>query len=301
MRFAVPPLDVAGQLLFLRSHAPGWLQPAWRARATDVLVEQGLGLLAVVGARGTDFLLPEPDGFQPGLDGALHRLATTPAARVRYDLADAFAADMDAGSGRRPPRVYVQALERGEDHFAHRLADEMERFWRAALAREWPGIRTRLEADVAERASAVAHHGLADTLSRLAHNLEWREGTLTVHLPPGVPFEKSVDADGLVLMPSVFTPRAVVKTADLPGAPDPRTPQILYPAGPAECPVPSGELIGATRATILAELSQPRSTSEIAQRVHLSPATVSYHLQILHRAGIVTRRRRSHHVLYQRL
>ncbi|WP_344441709.1 helix-turn-helix domain-containing protein [Kitasatospora nipponensis] len=33
----------------------------------------------------------------------------------------------------------------------------------------------------------------------------------------------------------------------------------------------------------------------------LSPATVSHHLQLLHRAGLVTRTRRSRHVLYQRL
>ncbi|MET8542797.1 ArsR family transcriptional regulator [Kitasatospora sp. NPDC004799] len=33
----------------------------------------------------------------------------------------------------------------------------------------------------------------------------------------------------------------------------------------------------------------------------MSPAIVSYHLQILHRAGLVTRSRRSRQVLYQRL
>ena len=51
---------------------------------------------------------------------------------------------------------------------------------------------------------------------------------------------------------------------------------------------------------MLAELSQPRSTRELAERLYLSPATVSYHLQILHRAGRVQRARSSRTVLYQR-
>ncbi|MEY9849009.1 DNA-binding transcriptional ArsR family regulator [Streptacidiphilus sp. BW17] len=302
VRFVIPVLDPAGQLLFLRDHAPGWLTAGWRANATETLVQQRLGLLAVVGAVGTDFLRPTPQSPQVSLDAALHQVATTPADRVRYDLSAAFGASVwDESSSRRPPRVFLQTLERGEDHLAHRLAEEMERFWHAAMAPDWPALRARLEADVAARATAIARDGLADMLSRLAHNLEWRDGTLTVHLPAGVRFDKTVEAEGLILTPSAFTPRALVQTADLPDAPDPHTPHIAYPLGPEERPVPSGELIGAARATILAELSQPRSTTEIAERVHLSPATVSYHLQILHRAGVVTRRRRSRHVLYQRL
>ncbi|WP_269856999.1 ArsR/SmtB family transcription factor [Streptomyces sp. RPT161] len=54
------------------------------------------------------------------------------------------------------------------------------------------------------------------------------------------------------------------------------------------------QLIGTTRA-------QPRTTGELAQRLHLSPAIVSYHLQILHRTGLIQRTRSSRHVFYQRL
>ncbi|MGW7008197.1 ArsR/SmtB family transcription factor [Streptomyces sp. NPDC054933] len=310
-RFAVPPLDFAADLLFLRSHAPHCLGARWRAKATETLVQQRLGLLAVVASEGPlkyapDFLRPEPQSFQPSLDTALHQIATTPAKRIRYELSAAFGAAVWApGSAHRPPRLLLHALERGEGNLAHRLADEMERFWRAALAPSWPSARARLEADVTARASAIARHGLADTLNHRASNLEWRDGRLTVHSPPGSPdhLEVMLDAHAVILVPSVFTARALFGAAESPSAPAARNPLIVYPAAPADCLAPSGEhqLIGATRAKVLAELSQPLSTAEIAQRVYLSPATVSYHLQILHRTGLVTRTRRSRHVLYQRL
>jgi predicted transcriptional regulator len=88
---------------------------------------------------------------------------------------------------------------------------------------------------------------------------------------------------------------------DAPEAPDARLPMITYPV--AALPARSqnlGDLIGTTRAEILAELTQPQSTEGLAQRLHLSRATVSYHLQILHRAGLLQRTRRSRHVYYQR-
>jgi len=281
----------------------------WQSLATQVLTQQRLGLLAVVARGGPlgyspDFLRPEPQGFHTSLDDALHQVVTIPPERIAYELSAAIGGrSWDSGSVHRPPRLLLQALERGEGYVAQRIADEMARFWRGALAPAWPGIRVRLEADISARASAIARHGLADTLNRLAPNLEWRDGSLTVYLPPDSPFRWTLDADAVVLAPSVFTDRASFCAAEPPGAPAPRSPLIVYPAAPADCLTPSGEhqLIGATRAKVLAELSQPRSTTEVAQLVFLSPATVSYHLQVLHRAGLVTRTRRSRHVLYQRL
>jgi DNA-binding transcriptional ArsR family regulator len=79
---------------------------------------------------------------------------------------------------------------------------------------------------------------------------------------------------------------------------------IICPAIPSSS-APSrpqlDELIGPTRALLLAELATPRSTSELAELLHLSPGTVSYHLQVLHRAGLLHRTRRSRHVLYQKV
>ncbi|MEU9079953.1 helix-turn-helix domain-containing protein [Kitasatospora sp. NPDC048538] len=309
VRFAVSPLDSAKDLLYAFGRTPKVLSAEWRARAGEALAQERLGLLGVVGGGGPcgyapDFLRPESQGFETSLDAALHRVVTTPPERIGYELGLAVNGHAwDPDSDRPSPRLLHRALERGEQYLAHRLADEMTQFWRAALAPSWPGIRARLEADVSARATDIAHHGLAATLNRLAPNLAWRDGELTVRLRPGSPHGLTLRADAVILVPSVFANQAIFCAGEPPGAPAPRTPLIVYPAAPADCLAPSGgaRLIGATRARILAELGHPRSTAELAQRLYLSPATVSYHLQILHRAGLVTRRRHSHHVLYQRL
>lgn len=309
VRFAVSPVGSAKDLLRLVGFSPGTLTPQWRGRATEVLSRHRLGLLAVVGGGGPlgyapDFLRPEPPAFLTDIDTALHQIATTPQERVRYELAGAVNGHAwEPGSAHPPPRQLLRALDRGEDHFARRLADEMARFWRAALAPSWPAIRARLEADVTARASEIAQCGLAEALNRLAPNLEWREGELIVHLRTGSIHQLTVDADAVILTPSVFVDWALFCAGEPPGVPAPRTPLIVYPAAQADCLAPERDhpLIGATRRKLLAELSQPRSTTELAQRLYLSPATASYHLQILHRAGLVTRTRRSRHVLYQRL
>jgi DNA-binding transcriptional ArsR family regulator len=60
------------------------------------------------------------------------------------------------------------------------------------------------------------------------------------------------------------------------------------------------DLLGVRRAALLADLVTPRSTTELARRHGLSPATVSYHLGRLHQAGLVARRQDGHSVMYER-
>ena len=59
-------------------------------------------------------------------------------------------------------------------------------------------------------------------------------------------------------------------------------------------------LIGGSRATMLADLAAPRSTTELAERLSLSPATVSHHITALRDAGLATARREGRSVLYAR-
>ena len=60
-----------------------------------------------------------------------------------------------------------------------------------------------------------------------------------------------------------------------------------------------GSLVGASRAGLLRDLLLPRATTELSSRHRLSAATVSYHLGVLLRAGLVTRRREGHFVRYR--
>jgi DNA-binding transcriptional ArsR family regulator len=306
VRFAMSPLDTAMDLLFLLGH-PRLLPPAWRARAVDALSGRRLGLLAIVTRGGPhgyvpDFPRPEPAGFVSDVDAVLHRVATAPPEQVRHELAQAVGGgSWDHTPAHRAPRLLLAAMERGEAYMAERIADELAQFWHAALAPQWPRIRARLEGDVNTRATAIAQHGIIDTVNHLAVNLRWDDGALTVHLSAANRHRLHFPAEAAFLVPSYFAPRAAYCAGDVPSSPVPRTPLIVYPACPDSSAEPAQEqLIGVTRTRILAELAQPLSTGDLAKRLYLSPSTISYHLQILHRAGRVQRTRHSHRVLYQR-
>ncbi|MEU3216309.1 helix-turn-helix domain-containing protein [Streptomyces sp. NPDC006971] len=61
-----------------------------------------------------------------------------------------------------------------------------------------------------------------------------------------------------------------------------------------------GRLLGQSRAALLNDLDAARTTGELAARNNLAPATVSYHLGVLHRSGLVLRERDRHVVRYRR-
>ncbi|WP_368666334.1 ArsR/SmtB family transcription factor [Micromonospora sp. BL4] len=113
----------------------------------------------------------------------------------------------------------------------------------------------------------------------------------------------AADGHGVTFTPSLFCDHAVTVV-------DPRLPpRIWYPArglatvwhtDAAVAPQALADLLGRTRARILTALAQPAGTTDLAHQLGLSPSTVSQHLGVLHRAGLVTRARHRHVVLYLR-
>jgi DNA-binding transcriptional ArsR family regulator len=86
-------------------------------------------------------------------------------------------------------------------------------------------------------------------------------------------------------------------------------PRIGYPArgrgtvwhtDAAAPPKALADLLGHTRARLLTLLADPASTTDLARRLSLSAGNVNRHLGVLHRAGLVTRARHGHLVLYPR-
>ncbi|WP_214325782.1 ArsR/SmtB family transcription factor [Nonomuraea sediminis] len=304
-RLAVSPLMVAANLLHALVYDPRSVEVAWRARAREALREHGLELLAVLGGGGPygyapDFVRPVPLTFDPTLDAELHQVATTPAERVRYEVTGALGGRswdplrVDPGA-----RLLQETLRQGEDRLARRAADQLDKFWREVLARQWPRLEADLYGDVEARGTTLARHGAIGTFDRLGPSLYWRDGGL--ELPFISPTrERKIDADTVVFVPSPFTRRVSICADEFGEAPAPRVPVIIYPASIGASASLTGELIGDTRSRILAELGRPSTTGEVARRLHLSPSTVSYHLQILHRAGLLQRTRHSLEVRYQR-
>jgi DNA-binding transcriptional ArsR family regulator len=132
-------------------------------------------------------------------------------------------------------------------------------------------------------------------------SVTWKQPYLDVQVPAhDATF--NLDGRGLLLVPSAFATRPVVSDRA------PWLPGVIYPArGIATLwqeapPAPGGlaRLIGGSRAAMLIDLAAPRSTTELAERLSLSPATASHHLAALREAGVVTGRRDGRSVLYAR-
>jgi DNA-binding transcriptional ArsR family regulator len=234
-----------------------------------------------------DFLVPLPSTYEPALDAELAAVAASSPEVVREQLARAFPSGL-------PPAVAVVLDGGGERAVATTAAEQLRVCWEATLADSWPALRRVLDEDVRHRAACAARSGLASILDDLHPALRWDGVALTKEAA----YELSLTpAPGLVLTPSVFLPWTAVWNGS------PGDVLLGYPARGRgavwSVPVLGGTpTLGARRVALLADLTTPRSTSELATRHHLSPATVSYHLNRLCTDGLVTRRQDGHSVLY---
>ena len=301
-RFAVSPLQAAVALLYHLRWDPGLIGEQWRAAAAEVLAARRLDLLAMVASGGPlgylpEFLIPEPAEYEPSLDAQLHMVARTSIDRVGYEMRCVLNGRPGAPRPGGPASVQLaSAVERGEQHFAGRVADELHQFCKSAITPRWPRLRAFMEEDISGRMDVAARHGYSVMISGLAATTRWRECGLDIDVAAPGP----VSASAVIFAPCPFTGRPM-HCIDPSDAPDYRAPLIAYPviSRSLAAPAPLDKLIGTTRARLLATLSTPRSTPELAELLYLSPSTVSYHLQILHRAGLARRIRRSRQVLYQ--
>jgi DNA-binding transcriptional ArsR family regulator len=296
-RFALPRLAELSCGLEVLAHperAP--FARRW-AEATRRRLRPGriAGLFALIGHGGPyvpDFLCPVPRGYEPGLDEELERVAGASPAAVAAQLHRTF------GDAPLPAPVGALLDRGGEAALAAAMAGQLRYCWQSGLDDTWPAVRRILDEDVRHHTARAGRTGFAGLVAGLHPKLDWDGARVTLHSEA----ELAIDdlADGLVLAPSAFLPRPAVWTGE-------RTAMIGYPArGRGQvwaAPGPgAGEsgLLGLRKAALLADLGVARSTTELARRHALSPATVSYHLGRLHGAGLVLRRQDGHSVLYER-
>ncbi|MFF5215819.1 helix-turn-helix domain-containing protein [Micromonospora sp. NPDC000442] len=314
-RFALSRLTEVTNALEVLAHperapyARSWVTQTRRTLApgsVDVLFALVNGAAAYI----PDFLSPLPGSYQPTLDEELAAVAATTAEDVHRQLRTAFRIGppppvllerSPTGRDPRPPLPATVAellARRGEEALLTRVVDQLARFWRHTQVDLWPTLHRVLDEDIRHRATLATRTGLADIVRTLDPRLTWDGRRVTLDSPA----ELSLDAArGLILSPSAFLPRPAVYL----GAPG--LVMVGYPArGRGQVwslPAPAGEetgILGARRAALLTDLATPLTTTELAARHGISPATVSYHLGRLRRAGLVVSRREGHEVRYER-
>ncbi|MEV6630161.1 winged helix-turn-helix domain-containing protein [Actinoplanes sp. NPDC051470] len=271
-------------LHMLQERQPPPMYAGWRARVGRQLDPGLRPLLALAPPKGysPDFLTPEigSEGIQEGLDAIRH----TSAATFRRDLA-VLAAYQPHVDNR------FKALAAAEKAAVHDLTGKIERYYETALQPYWMQIRAAVGATRVAQAKEVARGGLEALFAGLHPNVRWRRPVLELH---GFAVNRDIrlNGRGLRLIPSFFCRQhpTVLRDPDLPTV-------LVYPLDPDQVRLaparrtsdnPLAALIGRTRAAILEATADGCTTTELARRLGISPATASHHASVLRDAGLIT-------------
>jgi DNA-binding transcriptional ArsR family regulator len=299
-RFTVSPLwetHAALRVVYGPHRRP--LYDPWLAQRRQAADAADLGLLRATQPHtgyAPDFLSPPPLASNTSVETELDRVRRTPLERVAAELARCRdQAPANPGAATLDPLVSDPA------HAIELFIEVLQRAWHALVEPDWPAVRRILDDDIAYRGECLVRDGLAGLFAELHPGLSWQDGELVA--------SRSADADrdlagrGLLLVPSAFNWPHMSVIAD----PD-YQPTVVYPArgvarmwsGPPSPPDRLARLLGRTRASILAALDQPATTTGLAAYLGLGLGTVSEHLGTLHDAGLAGKRRAGHQIRYWR-
>jgi DNA-binding transcriptional ArsR family regulator len=308
-RFAISPLnETIAAIRLLAEPGKSAVNAPWTRWAQGGLAQRPVRLARVwpLVVNGLDFypefLLPAPALRAPAFGEELDRLRGTPAEAVRASLGRVF--------DEVPwPASAVELAERPGPSLEE-IAGELADFHDRLIAPHWARIRAVLDADIAYRSGVLASGGIRALFGDMHQDIRWNEGMLTIGEPDSRDFRVAIEPGGLVLIPGVFKwpelsvrkatstqstinyparGAATVWSAETGGAPDASAPS----AGPA------AELLGVTRARLLAALRSPATTTALARALGVTPSAVSQHLTVLCRGGLINRARSGRSVLYQ--
>lgn len=250
-----------------------------------------------------DFLVPSPPRRNLGFTAALGQVAAsdiTEVARQLRHLAAHPVAQQGPGQEQRT-RLLLQ-LAASPQQALEQIVAELRRYWQTAIAPYWARLQALLQADLAYRLEELADGGVRQLLRGLHPSVRFDDDTL--HIIKYYDGDADLRGRGLLLVPCAFAwPDVMVLTAE------PHTPTVSYsPRGLGRLweqhrsrrRSALADVLGRTRADLLAQLDLPMSTTQIAEQLALSAPTLNVHLKALHAAGILTARRDGRFVLYAR-
>jgi DNA-binding transcriptional ArsR family regulator len=183
-----------------------------------------------------------------------------------------------------------------------KIVDALDEYWRAVMAPYWDRMRTLLSADISYRGHVLTQYGTGAMLNGLGPAIRYDDGLLKVDRVSERSRTERIDGRGLVLQPTLFGPHAVIPfdvgAEPLLGYP-PRGQAHLWSVVEPPSQRDLAQLIGTPRARILELLTHPRTTTDLAGELKVTPSAVSQHLQLLRRTGLVEPQRTGKQVLYR--
>lgn len=290
-----PVLETLGWLRLARDGAtdPTYGEPAPAAR--ELLTRPDVALVAELLPSGDgptpDFLAPAPSAATSGATSA--RAAESQLAEIgSTDHAQAAVEVREAASDRDLPENVTAALHDGT--LPARAAHGLAMFWEQGMPDVFEVAEAALRAEIDRCEQLVDGGGIGAVLNAVQEHLSRADEPLRACEHCAEP--ESAISELLVIPTALYGPRLTMRLRG-------ERPYVAYPIGPASPPPDSitglRRLLGPTRAAILRRLSSARTTTELSEDLHLATATVSYHVKVMQRAGLLERSRQRHNVFYE--
>lgn len=289
------PLGAMGETVLAtrvlqRTDAP--VYDGWRSQVRPAIPDN-FGVLAdiVPGVEHfVDLITPTRGGrsMSAGIE-ALH-LASRDELRREVEATDRQRAD----SG-RPLPAWARNLSDRDSAARRDVAVAVESFHEVAFAGRWAHVQSYLEVAAERMARTIATEGVERLFAGLRPFARWRAPVLEVLTKTGC-HDEHLDGRGLVIIPSLFAwpgPLLLKSTMDK-DAPMTLVVPVLRDIadfatawGPRATNEALTALLGRTRAAALQVIAEGCTTTELARRLGVSPATASEHASILREAGLI--------------
>ncbi|MFF7635802.1 ArsR/SmtB family transcription factor [Kitasatospora sp. NPDC008050] len=266
----------------------------WWRRVRQNVPRQADCLLDLVNAsfEGVpDFLCADAESGHRRLADELDAMIAVPESRIRQDLAF-------YGDGPELPRI-VRELREGGTRRLRQIAEGAWALFRSCLIPDWPDIQRLLEADVAHHSRAVGEAGTGAMLAQLHPQASWQTDGVLRLAAPGWAHSFALGGRGLELRPNIFLTSIAASPAEHRAAAAMMYPIPVRRAEYASAPGADGlaGLVGSTRARALRAISLgPCTTTELSERLGLSPASASAHATALRVAGVISTEREGRQV-----
>ena len=298
LRFAHSPLaEAINSLYMLHTGQVDALSRRWAQTARERLRAVDTTLLRAIVPPGRSILMPPLDlnGINT-IEHQLQLLAEWPPSRLRAELEGVW-------QGVCMPDAAREVIADGPAG-TRRVAMALGIYWDAVIAPRWDQMRAVLDAEIAYRAQQVTLGGISALLKDMHPKIQLHQSS--IHVSKNGFRNYDLEGNGLLLIPCVFAGPHIMFDPGSLGLPvidyGPRGVGAVWDNNgtTASSGEPLAALIGHSRTAILRNAELPRTTTDLARELGLSGASISVHLSILKRCGMVTSWRSGRRVLYQR-
>ncbi|MFF8510703.1 ArsR/SmtB family transcription factor [Streptomyces sp. NPDC015492] len=293
--------ETLDSLRLLHGHGVGLGFRRWQVAVRGRVDERARPLLALLPSLGPQVDVWSLAGDSMSIEEAVDRLLGAPRDLLRVEFENI--------RFRRADRAWARNLVDGDREAWLQVTAALRACHGVTVAPYGGGVRAHLAAVRGAYANAMAEGGVERLLGQVCGPLlRWRPPVLELEHPRDADIR--LDGRGLVIAPTVFSS----------GGAELMVP-VLEPAAPPVLAVPTvsdalvggtlwdgggdasagqalEDLLGRTRAAILESVAVGRSTTDLARRLGIAPATVSHHTSVLRNAGLVTTRREGKAVLH---